>query len=163
VKHWFLSPHSTKALLSDFNLIKNLNEYRNIDKIILDTALAELLNHLWYLSPEVVALSLFDDDVSLDIKEKMRQNINNVDESEEEMIIPSKRITFKHSEVGQIIKKELDQFIVPQTKFFFERFDINCSFLSKASSEWATKEQYQIAKKISEKIKVDLLHCRKKS
>lgn len=52
-----------------------------------------------------MALSLFDNYVLLDIKEKMRQNINNVDVPEEGIIIPSKRITFKHSEVNEIVKK----------------------------------------------------------
>jgi len=41
----------------------------------------------------------------------MCQNINNVDESEDEMIIPSIRITFKNSEVGEILKRDLDKFI----------------------------------------------------
>lgn len=154
VKYWFLSPNSTKAPLSDFNLIKHLLEYRKIDKMISDTTLAKFLNYLWYLSPEAVALSLFDDDVSLEIKEKMRQNINYVDESEEEMIIPPKRIIYKHTEVSEIVKKELDQFIGPQTKFFFKKFDVNYCFFSKASSEWDTDKQYENAKKIFEKIKV---------
>lgn len=50
-KFWFLkflSPFSTKAPQSDFNLIKNLYEYRNIDEGISETALAKFLNHLWY-------------------------------------------------------------------------------------------------------------------
>jgi len=56
------------------------------------------------LSPEAVALSLFDDDLSLETKEKMRPNINYADEPEEKMIIPSKRITIKQSEISEIVK-----------------------------------------------------------
>ena len=114
-----------KAPNLDLELIKNLYVYRSIDEKISQISIEKFCNHLWYLSSEPVAFSLFDEEVSLEVKEEMRQILQTIDVSDEEMPIPSKRFTCKPSEVEEIVKKELHQFISPETKTFFTRFNPN--------------------------------------
>lgn len=80
--------------------------------MISDTFFAKFLNLFFVLQPQTRGIISCDDNVSLEIKGKISQNLNNINESEEKIIIPSKRIiTFKNSKVGEIVRKELDQFI----------------------------------------------------
>lgn len=163
VKMWFSSSLATKAPRSDLNLLKELHEYRKVDADAAEVALNKFLRHLWYLSPEAVAFSFFDEDVSFDIKEKMRQKIKGLRSSvdvddfddddlyEEEDVVP-KRITLKRSEIEGI--GELDEFISPKTKIFFTRFCIDASFLERPPSKWDTDEGYQQAKAIVSRIRV---------
>jgi hypothetical protein len=133
-----------------------------IDETISKVALQKFLHHLWYLSPEAVAFSFFDNDISPEIKEKMRQKLQTVqryddesDESEDELEhIPCKKITIKFSEVENIVNGELDQFVCHETKIFFTRFNIDLSFMNEKPSEWSRNDVYQREKKVVEKIKV---------
>lgn len=53
-----------------------------MDKTISKAALSKFSEHLWYLTDKVAILSLFDDEVSKDIKTKMvriltKENVSN--------------------------------------------------------------------------------------
>lgn len=155
VKNWFSCQVATKAPQSDLNLLKNLYKYRNFDEAVSKIALTKLLKHLWYLSPEALGFSFFDDDVSFGVKEKMCQKMNEpefLEDGEETQSLIPKKITFKHSELENI--GELDDFVSPKTRTFFTRFGIELSFLEKTPSEWDADEDYQYAKRIVEKIRV---------
>ena len=82
-KVWFTAPLSTKAPGSDLQLLRDLNDYKRIDREIADAALKKFSNHLWYLSPEAVAFALFENTISDDEKKKICQKIS---EREEERI-----------------------------------------------------------------------------
>ena len=43
--------------------LKTLKGYEKVDKVISQAALSKICQHLWYLSEEIAALSLFDDAV----------------------------------------------------------------------------------------------------
>jgi hypothetical protein len=61
VKSWFLSCLPKAAPKSDLNLLKSLAK----------GTLTKLMNHLWYLSEELVALAFFDPGVTLAEKKAM--------------------------------------------------------------------------------------------
>ncbi|KAJ8967264.1 hypothetical protein NQ314_002992, partial [Rhamnusium bicolor] len=111
-----------------------------------------------HFGPEAVAFSFFDDDVSFEIKEKMRQKMKEPecsedfnDESDKEVHVIKKNI-YKRSDLEEV--GERDEFTSPKTKIFFSCFNIETSFLEKSPSEWDADEGYRRAKTIVEKIRV---------
>lgn len=56
-------------------MLQNLIKYEQINQKFIDAAIRKMINHLWYLSPETAALGLFDDALSMEIKEKMAEAI----------------------------------------------------------------------------------------
>ena len=70
VKAWLTSPISCDAPLNDLSLLQNMESYCSIDKEVAMVALKKMKGHLWYLSQDLAALSLFSDRVY--IPEKMR-------------------------------------------------------------------------------------------
>lgn len=68
---WFCAPFAPQAPNQDLNFLKYLYEYRRIDQNISDCAVKKFSNHLWYLIPEMTALSFFDANISFEEKLKM--------------------------------------------------------------------------------------------
>ena len=60
-KAWTEAPNAAKAPLRDLWLLQAPEKHK--DKEVAKAARSKLANHLWYLSEELVALALFDNDV----------------------------------------------------------------------------------------------------
>jgi len=67
-KTWISAPCATKAPAGDLQLWLDFRHYENTDPAISTAARKVLENHLWYLSDELVGLSLFSDNVSPVVK-----------------------------------------------------------------------------------------------
>ena len=61
----------TKAPSNDLALLKDLEFYKSIDSNVAEAAQKKLRGQLLYLSETNIALSFFNDDVSLEMKRKM--------------------------------------------------------------------------------------------
>lgn len=69
----------------------------------------------------------------------------------------SKKFTIKKHQpnhLNEVLKNNLAQFIGPETKNFFKRFEIKTNFLAKDPSEWISDQNYQDAREIVTKLKV---------
>lgn len=66
---------SIKAPHNDLKLLKALIDYESINKNVSVTVISKFINHLWYLSDELIGLSFFDDTVDNDTKIKMVQSL----------------------------------------------------------------------------------------
>ena len=62
-KHFLTCALATEAPRNDLNFVYNLRKYRTIDALVADAALASTDRHHWYVVPQMVVLSLFDDGV----------------------------------------------------------------------------------------------------
>ncbi|GLV36377.1 hypothetical protein CBL_21392, partial [Carabus blaptoides fortunei] len=71
IKMWFQAPTAMLAPRLDLQLLKDLDSYKTISAAISAVALKKFMGHPWYLSEELVALALFDDEVSSETKTKM--------------------------------------------------------------------------------------------
>jgi len=80
VQAWFSSPNATEAPLNDILFLKKLEEYKLYNKRISDVVLKKIINHLWYLNPECVAFSIFDDRVDNSMTLKMYEKILNTND-----------------------------------------------------------------------------------
>ena len=63
---WFTCTSATLAPWVDLKLYKNLLDYRVINVDVAKSAILALKRHLWYLTPEIVFLSMFSAEVPTD-------------------------------------------------------------------------------------------------
>ena len=75
VKQWYSASFSVAAPGNDLALLKKLDIYKRFASAISTTAITALKRHLRYLS-ELVALSLFSEEVPPDVKRKMVQGLS---------------------------------------------------------------------------------------
>lgn len=77
------------------------------------------------MSDEAVGFAFFDNNVTVVLKKKMVKAPISNDGSDE--II--KKLSIKPYEVSTLVTKDLNHFVTKNTKIFFERFDIDTSFV----------------------------------
>lgn len=146
VKSWFTAPAPRLAPRLDLQLLKSLMKYKEKDARIASAALKKLSNHLWYLSEELVALAFFDENVSIETKNKMREGLNKPSEPNH-----IKRTTIDH-EVIEL--RRLEDFVTSHTRSFFDILGLPSSFLETTAENWAQNETYWNANNIIQHMKV---------
>ena len=72
---WATCCSSLDAPYNDLYLYKSLLMYREVDKVVADSAIKAFFRHRWYLTGEWVVLSLFSEKVPIQQKEKMRTQL----------------------------------------------------------------------------------------
>ena len=123
-KAWVEAGFSAQAPRLDLDLLKDLGTYEKIDTEVGNVVLKKLSNHLWYLSEELVGLTFFDPEVSVDRKKAMatatRQETGKREESvPKRVMLPNKSIRSVH----------LEDFVSDRTMGFFEKLNLDKSFL----------------------------------
>ena len=84
IRAWFLSTEAIKAPYHDFQFMRELISYRDIDPEISKATAKKFSNHFWYLAPETVGLSIFDDNVPTQVRANMTQVMLEADKGQEE-------------------------------------------------------------------------------
>lgn len=141
-KHWNRCTNPVDAPYNDLKLMKELDAYKEIDREIADVAARAHKRHLWYLSDELVVLTLFSDKVSNYDKYLMQMKlIRQVSKRTENSIIYT-------AEIDDIQNIELQDFISPRSFFLFEQLDLPNDFLDADVSDWTEMESYKKAKQI---------------
>lgn len=74
-KAWTRCSFALEAPKQDLDFIKNVIKFEEVDDQISSAVLRKIRGHLWYLSDETIALSLFDDNVTVAEKNQLRQAI----------------------------------------------------------------------------------------
>ena len=103
--------------------------------------------HLWYLSEELITLSLFDSRVTADTKKLMLAAMN-----EPAPKHPPKRPKADISAFSE--NKGLEQFCTANSKTLFRLLQLPTSFLTKDPSSWDDDEDYQEARKSVKRLAV---------
>ncbi|KAJ8982191.1 hypothetical protein NQ317_001517, partial [Molorchus minor] len=75
----FLPVLQKKVPFHDLQFCKELMKYKTIDASISKAACGKIKNHLWYLNPENVSLSFFDENILIDDKKEMLLKRDNVE------------------------------------------------------------------------------------
>ena len=70
---WFLSTEAIKAPYQDFQFMRELINYEDIDPEISKATAKMFLNHLWYLASKTVGLSIFHDNVPTQVRANTAQ------------------------------------------------------------------------------------------
>lgn len=152
MKYWFKCQLATKAPSNDLELLKELEQYKKLDKDVAEAAQRKLGGQLWYLNEANIALSFFDDDISIEMKKKMVQNLD-VDGHPDK----PQRINLP---VNKIMTSELSDFVSNNTYFFFNTIlkedvtGISKFFLTTDPATWEEDENYIAAKAMIKKLLV---------
>lgn len=139
-KAWTEAPLASAAPRNDLAMLQALDSYSTINKPVAEAALKKMLHHLWYLSEELVALALFDKDVTIDDKRRMQAAIKKEEEDGDES--PSKRPTLAASAIAG---RRLEDFATAHTSSFFRKMHLDSDFLDADPAEWPEHPAYQVA------------------
>src|SRR6218665_2936414 len=106
MEHWFRAPTAASAPHSDLQFIKKLHSYHDIDSNIAESAVKAIMNHLWYLTEDLVGVAFFCDDVPYERKLAMLSALQK----------PARKQTMKQLELskniaGKIGNMELDDYL----------------------------------------------------
>jgi hypothetical protein len=80
VRFWFEAPATSDAGVNDLEFYNTMCLYKSFNEQIADAALTKFGRHLWYLSGELVGLSLFSDKNTVEEKRKMQKAIQDTNE-----------------------------------------------------------------------------------
>jgi len=130
-------------------LFQELIAYKDVDKDISKACVQKFQNHLWYLTPEHIALAFFDDKVPIDVKYQIKEALHREDDG-----FDQKRIYLSKEDVLNFHKKSMSDFASQKTLNFFDRFCLSKKFLDKEITQWHTDEDYLKAKELVDYLKV---------
>ncbi|KAL4127287.1 hypothetical protein QTP88_011464 [Uroleucon formosanum] len=153
---WFTAPNAIKAPINDILFIKKLYNYKNDDKKIAETALKKFIKHLWYLSDECVAFSIFDNRVTIEQKRKMTiKFLMNELEEYEQVGEVKKKHSLKIEDIPNFIRQDLPVDLITYKSIqLLNRFNIQTNFLLLDPICWEENEEYKKGKEIIGSLKV---------
>ena len=76
VRPWFESPLPCLAPLNDLSFASKVLQYRMVEPVLAFTVLQSIKNHLWYLTPQLVVLSLADTRLPDEEREEMARTLH---------------------------------------------------------------------------------------
>ena len=124
IKPWFLSQISLCVPRVDLGLLKIFAKEECYQHV-----LRKFINHLWYLNKELIALSLFDENVSiLQKKEIMNATKTNIAQNE-----PPKKGNFN---LANLEETDLHSFAITNTIRFFNILYLDYYFLEIDPLQW---------------------------
>lgn len=134
LKFWFQAASAVSAPRNDLLFLTEIDKYAEENKDVSKVALNKFLQHLWYLSEELIAFAFFDDEVTIETKQSMVQALETPGEEH-----PMKRISL---DPKLIRTKELSDFVTSNTRRFFAITGFSSSFLIKDVSQWEEDDDY---------------------
>ncbi|XP_044596983.1 uncharacterized protein LOC123273609 isoform X2 [Cotesia glomerata] len=146
---WFQASSGILAPNNDLTLMKDLLLYSQNNPSFAKIAAEKMSDHLWYLSEELVVFSLFDANVSLDMKRKMVVNIKSSKANAKNF----KRFVIKDN-VKSLLTIDLCDLVSEQSLFLLKKFNLPYNFLDDDVSLWPTNESYQKAILFLSKVRV---------
>lgn len=146
LKAWTTATEAVLAPASDLALLQQLTAFEEHDQEVAKAASKKLASHLWYLSEELVGLSLFDDSVPHDMKAKIVQKMG-----EEGLENPPKRAVV---DLNDIQNKTLEDFASTNSLTLFNRMGLQTSFIETNPASWGDVEEFKNAKAIIKALKV---------
>lgn len=153
-KAWFSAPNAIEAPLNDINFLKKLVAYKTDDKVVAEIAIHKFINHLWYLSDECAAFSIFDERISDEGRRNIAQKILLNTETLEAEAIENKLI-IKLDDLEYFLNKDLPlEIITNQSNKLFDRFGISQDFLQLDPMHWKDQESYKKGSKIINSLRV---------
>lgn len=144
-KAWFRAPMSTSAPAHDLRFIISLNSYP--DRELAKETSKVFGRHLWYLGQILVGLAFFDEALSIDVKTKM---IDALQEDSE----PNQEEKAKVDITAALAEKSVADFVTVSTLTFFSILGVDTSFLKVPPQDWSQDPAYKVAKKSAQSLTV---------
>lgn len=139
VKVWFNSTSAIQAPNNDLEFMKILIQSKTTDPPVLQRACQKMIEHLWYLNEELVTISLFDKNVSIDVKKKIVAAIQN----RENLSPMRQRYEITEQNLESLLEKDLSHFASKNSLELFQKFDLPSDFLENDVSTWCNNDSYK--------------------
>ena len=136
LKSWFNAPSLTSAAENDLNLYKSLQKFKNVHKKVSSTTSTVLNRHTWYLTEELIPLSLFDDKIPLDKRTLLATKIGQLTPGGTEICKPTLPTIS--------LKSELADFVGERSTTLFDLLNTPVDFLLKP--DWQLQPEYNSVK-----------------
>lgn len=149
VRVWFTAPLSSSAPANDLTFLNRIWEYRHVNAEVSKIACQKFLNHLWYLSEDCIALSLFDSDVSLEEKDKIVTAFKRPSKSARDGC--ARVLSLKLDSLPTL---HLSDFVTEESLNMFTRLKMPTDFLALPSASWHDSISFNIARNIARNIMV---------
>lgn len=138
IKNWISAPKAAWAPMNDLKLCQELSTYDDVD--IKSACTSKIASHLWYLSEDLIGLSIFDERVSETEKEAIVRRMKQIDGEEN----APKRVTVNMSLIHE---KKLSDFTTRRSKAILQDFQLSDSFLDVSPSQWEGLRDFECAKR----------------
>lgn len=143
IHHWYECKHPAKAPANDLRLLKELDDYKAIDSIISQAGLERFRQHLWYLSRSLIPLALFDPDLDIVTKERIKAAMcrEHGDFAREQMF------RAQLTEFAKIQTLQLSDFASYESNYFFEATRteaLKIKLFENNVSDWNNNENYEL-------------------
>ena len=156
VPWWLTAPFSASAPSNDLSMMQSLYHFKNIDSIAANATLKSLKNHIWYLTEELVPLSLFSPEVVNEEKAQIAQKLSAV--CKEVHVRDSRHGTGfgkpSFPDIPPETELELINFVGNDSWIFFDCLKIDPTFLDKPVQSWEEDECYMATKLVVDNLRV---------
>ena len=136
LRAWFSAPVLEAAATNDIRLFQSLQKYKSVDKKVSTITTTILNRHTWYLTEELVPLSLFDEVLTLDQRALLAASIGQQTPGVIEIRKPNLPVITKES--------ELPDFVGERSTVLFNLLNIPVTFLQ--DSDWDLRPEYSAIK-----------------
>lgn len=145
VKFWNRATSAVNAAINDLLFMQQLQAYKEFDDEIAQAAINSLKDHLWYLGGELITLSLFSPNLSINSKNKIRQRIiRNVGARD------IHALKFIVDASTQFSDMNLEDFVNARSFFMFQLFENTADFLEHDARTWEQTISYALMKNLVE-------------
>lgn len=148
VKFWITCPIASDAPVNDLELFKQIKKYSDVNETISNVAIKKFKSHLWYLSPEMIPLSLFSN--KLTTKEK-REIIRYMKIHGNDWSVRERKL----KDCEALESKTLHDLVSPASAPALHALRINVDFIFKTDPEkWQEIPNYKEALNVVSSLKV---------
>ena len=145
LRYWFAATLTSQAPRNDLAFFKSAVHYKTVDEVISKSAVHALRLHTWYLTEDLVGLSLFDNKVSVSDRTRMAALMKSYSAEYEE---PLNRVgSGKPFLPFMTYYAELPDLVGPSSPILFRNLEIQADFLDKPVNQWEDEPSYIAAKK----------------
>lgn len=147
VRYWNRSNILFDAGINDLRFIQELEEFTKIDQSTSNVAIEAISRHLYYLSEELIVLSLFSDKISTNEKNEITSRLLEMDENLPQRNLQSNHIKYS-GDVDLWSHKRLADFVGKRSLYIFQLFNISVNFFRVNAIDWPQNAEYLNAKNI---------------
>ena len=144
--NWFSCTKAADAAFHQLQMFKDLVKWRKVDVEIADIGLHKLSKHLWYLTEELVPMSLASDLISSKDKQAIASAILNNRGKPMRLGRPEMRNFGMNSTLASRVG--------PNSLLLFERLQIDLNWLKEPVEDWIRIPCYQKLKKFIDNVNI---------
>lgn len=138
LKPWFTAPLVQSAASNDLAMYRSFIDFIKVDKKAAEACCKKLNRHTWYLTEDLIPLSLFNEKIHLETRTELANEIHN-HKSDANLPIHKPNLPTIQA------TSELVDFVGPRSKILFELLKVPMDFLGE--TDWNLTPEYTAVRK----------------